>query len=162
IRGKSVSEVAQQLGAADADDVVAFLSRQRHRRAAEAPPISPRSTDGPSYSRLVQAAAEPRNWLTYLGNYDGQHFSQLTQLPPDTVGGLQARWSAQMPGPSLLESTPIVADGILYVSGPPGEVFALDAKTGLRLWKFARNQDETNPYQINPANRGVAVAAGRL
>ena len=50
----------------------------------------------------------------------------------------------------------------MYVSGPPGDVYALDAKTGLTLWRFHRKQDVVNPYQINPSNRGVAVLDGRV
>lgn len=158
----SPNESARHLSSADRDDVVAFLSRQRGRTVAGDDALAPRSADGPSYSRLLNAASEPQSWLTYWGNYAGSHFSELAQITPQNVGALQARWAAQMLGPSVLQSTPIVADGILYTSGPPGEVYAFDAKTGLRLWKFARKQDVTNPYQINPSNRGVAVAAGRV
>jgi alcohol dehydrogenase (cytochrome c) len=161
ITKKLPSDVAQRLSGVDADDVVAFLLRQRQRAVDMGRALAPRSDDGPSYSRLV-SATEPQNWLTYWGRYDGHHFSELKQITPQNVGTLQAKWSAQMLGPTLLQSTPIVADGILYVSGPPGEVYAFEAKTGLRLWKFARRQDVTNPYQINAANRGVAVAAGRV
>jgi alcohol dehydrogenase (cytochrome c) len=78
------------------------------------------------------------------------------------VAQLQARWAAPLPGASALESLPLVVDGIMYVSGPPGDVYALDAKSGLTLWRFHRKQDVVNPYQINPSNRGVAVLDGRV
>jgi PQQ-dependent dehydrogenase (methanol/ethanol family) len=157
---KTLGDLDRRLSGEDIDDLIAFLSRQRQRAVDTA--IAPRSSDGPSYSRLLNAAAEPKNWLTYWGTYDGRHFSELTQITPHNVGALQARWSAQMLGPSLLQATPIVADGIMYVSGPPGDVYALDAKSGLRIWKFSRKQDVTSPHQINASNRGVAVAAGRV
>lgn len=160
ISTKTVGDLDRRLSGADIDDLVAFLSRQRRRAVDTA--IAPRSSDGPSYLRLSRAAGEPQNWLTYWGNYDGHHFSELNQITPHNVGTIQARWSAQMPGPSLLQATPIVADGVMYVSGTPGEVYALDAKSGLKIWKFSRRQDVTNPYQINPSNRGVAVAEGRV
>ena len=50
----------------------------------------------------------------------------------------------------------------MYVSGPPGQVFALDAQTGLEIWKYERRQKVVNPYQTNPFNRGVAVLGNRL
>jgi PQQ-dependent dehydrogenase (methanol/ethanol family) len=162
ITARSVTDIAKHLSGTDADDLVAFLLRQTRRAVDMDRALAPRSLDGPSYLRLMNAAAEPQNWLTYWGGYDSHHFSELKQITPHNVGTLQARWSAQMLGPSLLQSTPIVADGVMYVSGPPGEVYAFDAKTGLRLWKFIRKQDVTSPYQVNPSNRGVAVAAGRV
>lgn len=151
-----------RLSGADAGDLAAFLIRHRHRSVDKDQSLSPRSSDGPSYARLLNAAAEPWSWLSYWGGYDSHHFSELTQITPRNVGALQAQWSAPLPGPSVLQATPLVADGILYTSGTPGEVYAFDAKTGMRLWKFSRTQDVTSPYQINPANRGVAIAAGRV
>jgi alcohol dehydrogenase (cytochrome c) len=67
-----------------------------------------------------------------------------------------------MTGERPLEATPIVVDGVMYVSGSPGDVFAFDARSGIELWRFHRNQDKRNPYQINPSNRGVAVIGGRV
>ena len=67
-----------------------------------------------------------------------------------------------MPGSSALESTPLVVDGVMYVSGPPGDVYALDARSGLEIWRFHRQQERVNPFQINPYNRGVAVLGQRV
>jgi alcohol dehydrogenase (cytochrome c) len=67
-----------------------------------------------------------------------------------------------MPGSSPLESTPLVVDGVMYVSGPPGDVYALDARSGLPLWRFHRQQTRVNPFQINPFNKGVAVLGKRV
>ena len=61
-----------------------------------------------------------------------------------------------------LEATPLVVDGVMYVAGRPGDVYAFDARTGLQIWGFHRKQDIKNPYQINPNNRGVAVLDGRV
>jgi alcohol dehydrogenase (cytochrome c) len=66
-----------------------------------------------------------------------------------------------MPGDSVLEATPIVVDGVMYTT-QPGVVAALDARTGRQLWRYARPQKVKNPYEINPYNRGVAVAGNRL
>jgi alcohol dehydrogenase (cytochrome c) len=142
------------------NDVVAYLSHQKKRDFAQTSKASPASVL--SYQRLANSAGEPQNYLSYWGGYDGHHFSELKQIDTSNVAQLQARWAAPLPGQSALESLPVVVDGVMYVSGPPGDVYALDAKTGLQLWHFHRKQDVTNPYQINPSNRGVAVLDGRV
>jgi len=148
------------LTAAQADDVVAYLARQKGRDFAQTSKAVPAPVL--TYPRLVSSHAEPQNYLSYWGGYDGHHFSELKQIDTSNVARLQARWATPLPGPSALESLPLVVDGIMYVSGPPGDVYALDAKTGLTLWRFHRKQDVVNPYQINPSNRGVAVLDGRV
>src|SRR5207302_6136726 len=62
---------------------------------------------------------------------------------------------------SLLESTPIVIDGVMYTSGPPGQVFALDARTGLQIWKYERTPKVVTDA-LNRTNRGVAVLGNRV
>jgi len=144
--------------AADREDLAAYLLTLRQRSR----PLQPRDPALLRPARLLASAKEPQNWLTYWGGYDGRHFSNLTQINQANVATLQARWAAQLPGASPLQATPIVVDGVMYVAGSPGEVQALDAATGLQIWKFVRKQDVVNPYQINPANRGVAVLDGRV
>lgn len=146
--------------AQEADLIVAYLSRQLARGIQTS--SAARGEVALSAERITRAADEPQNWLTYWGNYTGHHFSTLKQINTSNVNLLQAQWAAALPGPSLLEATPIVVDGVMYVAGSPGEVYALDAKTGLQIWKFSRKQDVVNPYQINPFNRGVAVLNGRV
>src|SRR5258708_17053227 len=68
----------------------------------------------------------------------------------------------QMPGGWILEATPLVIDGVMYTTGPPGQVFALDARTGRQLWKYQRTQKVVNPYESNRFNRGVAVLGNRV
>jgi PQQ-dependent dehydrogenase (methanol/ethanol family) len=140
--------------------ILAYLSRQVGRGIQ--PSSAARRDVALSAQRIAAAADEPQNWLTYWGDYAGHHFSALRQIDTSNVNLLQAQWAAALPGPSLLEATPIVVDGVMYVAGSPGDVYALDAMTGLQIWKFTRKQDVVNPYQINPYNRGVAVMNGRV
>jgi alcohol dehydrogenase (cytochrome c) len=142
------------------DDMVAYLSRQKKRDFTLTSKVVPAPVL--TTQRLENSRAEPHNYSSYWGGYDGHHFSELKQIDTSNVAQLQARWAAPLPGPSALESLPVVVDGIMYVSGPPGDVYALDARTGLTLWQFHRKQDVVNPYQINPSNRGVAVLDGRV
>jgi alcohol dehydrogenase (cytochrome c) len=159
---------AQGLTSEQKGDVVAYLSRQKQRAVvAGEEALKRRAAErgaalGLSFERLSRAEREPHNWLTYWGSYRAEHFSELTQIDRRNVATLQARWAASLPGSSPLESTPLVVDGIMYVSGPPGDVYALDARSGLQLWKFHREQQRVNPFQINPFNKGVAVLGQRV
>ncbi len=146
--------------AAEVDNLVAYLKSLGGRDLTQT--IKANIPGGLAYDRLANAAAEPRNWLTYWGDYQGRHYSPLDEITTDNVGGLQAKWAAQMPGDSILESTPIVVDGIMYTSGMPGEVRALDAKTGLQIWRYQRRQKVVNPNEINRFSRGVAVLGNRV
>ena len=71
---------------------------------------------------------------------------------------LQAKWAVQLPGDGIVESVPLVVDGIMYTTGPVGgtaQVMALDARTGRQIWRYERKQKVVNPYEINRVNRGV-------
>ena len=142
----------------EVDDVVAYLSTLKQRDFAKTSQLNPAPVL--TYQRILNA--EPQNWPTYWGNYEGFHFSALNQINNRNVHDLAGGWSAPLPGQSVMEATPIVVDGIMYISGSPGEVYALDAKSGMVLWAFRRKQDIKNPYEINPFNRGVAVLDGRV
>ncbi len=143
-------------------NVVAYLSTLRERDLTKAGAAS--LGGGVTYARLVGASAEPQNWLTYWGDYQGTHYSGLTQITPANVPLLQAVWTIPIPGDSLLEGTPIVVDGVMYAtgSGNPLTVTALDARSGRQLWQWTREQKIRNPYENNPFNRGVAVLGHRL
>src|SRR5881296_1232358 len=120
------------------------------------------SPGGMTYERLRDSDAEPQNWMHYWGNYQGTHYSALRQITPDNVAQLQAQWSFQFQGTGRLETVPLVVDGVMYTSGPPGTVVALDAKTGRQIWRFTRERKVKNPNEINPYNRGVAVLGNRV
>ena len=149
-----------RLAATELRDLLAYLrslqARDMSRTAAAAIP------GGLTYERIRQAASEPHNWLTYWGDYQGTHYSGLKEITPANVRQLQAKWTLQMPGSSTIEATPLVVDGIMYTSGPPGTVVALDAKTGRQIWRYQRTQKVRNPNEINPFNRGVAVLGHRV
>jgi len=153
------SDYGTRLAAGEVDDLVAYLSTLRERNLTMTSTSA--TSGGVTFDRLVSADAEPQNWLMYWGNFRGTHYSGLKQVTPANVGQLQAAWAFPMPGPSVLEATPIVVDGVMYTT-QPGEVVALDARTGRQIWRYARPQKIKNPYEINPFNRGVAVVGNRL
>jgi PQQ-dependent dehydrogenase (methanol/ethanol family) len=154
---------AQSLTQPDIQNLIAYLKTLKNRDLSET--IRADLPGGLTFDRLRHADAEPQNWLTYWGNYASHHFSPLREITPANVPQLQAQWSLQMPpGPSL-EATPLVVDGILYTTyttATAGGVMALDARSGLTLWKYERAQKVTNPNQNNPFNRGVAMLGNRL
>jgi PQQ-dependent dehydrogenase (methanol/ethanol family) len=151
---------SQLLSPAEIQNTVAYLKSLKARDLTKT--IQVDVPGGLTFARLREAQAEPQNWLTYWGDYQGHHFSALDQVTPANVRQLQARWAVQMPGSSVLEATPLVVDGTMYSAGPAGEMFAIDAKTGLRIWRYERRQKVVNPYQINPFNRGAAMLGNRI
>ena len=160
-------DYGRRLTETEITDVVAYLSTLRERdltKAASSLPGLPGLPGGVTSARLVGAQAEPQNWLTYWGDYQGTHYSGLTEITPANVPRLQAVWTIPIPGDSILESTPIVVDGVMYAtgSGNPLTVTALDARSGRQLWQWTREQKIRNPYENNPFNRGVAVLGHRL
>jgi alcohol dehydrogenase (cytochrome c) len=113
--------------------------------------------------RLLRAAQEPQNWLTYSGGYSSLRHSLLRQLDPTNVKNLEQKWVFQADS-SLqnFEATPLVVDGIMYFTQPINDVVALDAKTGRVFWIFRHNV----PPDIKPCcgsvNRGVAILGDTL
>ncbi len=162
VEDKSVmpDDYAKRLTPAELQNLVAYLKTLNGPGLSKTQP-SP-VTGGLTYDRIRNSQAEPQNWLTYWGDYGGRHFSSLDQINTANVGQLQAKWAAQMPGNGVVESVPLVVDGVMYTTGPPGQVFALDARTGRQIWRYQRTQKVVNPYESNRVNRGVAMLGNRL
>jgi alcohol dehydrogenase (cytochrome c) len=97
-----------------------------------APPVA----KGVTYERILNAREEPQNWLTYYGAYDAQRYSPLDQIDASNVEKLKPQWVYQIGSMGLhsgastyaWEASPIVVDGIMYVSAWDGQLFALDAE----------------------------------
>ncbi len=116
-----------------------------------------------TYERIVNAPREPQQWLTYNGNYSGQRYSPLAQVQRANVQRLSLQWAFQtgIRGPN--ESTPLVIDGIMYVTTPQNHAFALDLRTGRQLWHYQRALPSGDmPLCCGPQNRGFAALGDRL
>lgn len=110
------------------------------------------------YNRLVNADSEPHHWLTYSGNYASHRFSQLAEINTTNVHRLRVEWAYQVSGGSLIETTPVVVDGVMYLTEPPSTVTALDARTGQRIWRWSADVPEDVKHIGFPiVNRGVAI-----
>jgi alcohol dehydrogenase (cytochrome c) len=111
-----------------------------------------------SYERILNSANDPGNWLTYGGNYAGQRYSQLSEITPANVAGLKVVWMYQQAETLLWEVTPLVVDGIMYISERPTVVTALDARTGRKIWTYSRPALAADvPICCGTNNRGIAV-----
>ncbi len=109
------------------------------------------------------AAPNPGNWLTYGGNLAAQRFSELKQIDTDTVKSLKVAWVYQMGGRGVIESVPLVHNGIMYVTEPPSTVVALDARTGKALWQWTPQLPrDLVVIGLFPTNRGVALLGNNV
>jgi len=135
------------------DDVIAFLKGAPALNAVSAGG----SGEGVTFARLKAAAKEPQNWLTYWGDLNGTHYSGLSSITPANVGSLRSTWAYQF-GATRAETTPLVVDGVMYVTGPRNTAAALDARSGRPIWQYTRRL----PTDIHAnctvmTNRGVAI-----
>jgi alcohol dehydrogenase (cytochrome c) len=89
-----------------------------------------------SYDRIANAGKEPSNWLTYSGNYQSHRFTSLSQINKSNVAQLKPAWIYQMRRTGIVETSPIVVDGVMYITEPPSTATALDARTGRPLWTY--------------------------
>jgi alcohol dehydrogenase (cytochrome c) len=102
------------------------------------------------------------DWPSYNGSAGGNRYSTLNQITPANVARLAAQWIFPVPNAGRLQGTPVVAAGVMYVTGP-NECYALDAGTGRQLWHYSRAR--TKNLVGNAAggiNRGVALAGDRV
>ena len=130
---------------------------------AGAAPAQPQISNGlpVTYERLLNATKEPGNWLTYSGDYRSHHYSSLDQITVDNVHRLRAKWIYQMHRQKV-ETTPIVVDGIMYVTRPPSDVIAIDAETGRALWTFEHKLPGRVYVCCGEVNRGLAILGNTL
>ncbi len=167
---KTSHMAAVKASADELRDVIAYLSRLTGvLPGAVAPPK--RADTGIDFSRILNPKAG--EWPTFNGNVSGNRYSPLTAINKSNVSRLSVKWTFSIPLWSLfhpdtpyyrqnmqyfgLETVPIVADGVMYVTGP-NEVFALDPRTGHQIWHFSRprSTDLVSDASLG-TNRGVAV-----
>lgn len=110
-----------------------------------------------TYDRILKSANEPGNWLTYSGNYAGHRFSTLDSINDGNVHNLRPFWVYQTNSLQKFETTPLVVDGVMYISEPPSHVTALDTLTGRPLWKYRRSMPDDVRVCCGQVNRGVAL-----
>ena len=134
--------------------------------------FSPVDAGDMTFERALNARNEPQNWLLHHGNYEGHRFSRLTQINPGTVANLRVAFTVALGGLEgggtrykfgNLEATPIVEDGMLYVTDGWGAVYAVDVSSGTKgtfRWRFDPAVDKAWAGDVaccGVNNRGVAL-----
>ena len=125
-------------------------------------PDSRRQSAGVTYERILKAAAEPQNWLTYGGTYMSQRFSGLNQITPSNVANLESKWVVQNQVFGAWQSNPLVVDGMMYVTQRPNDVMAIDARTGKMFWLYRYTPSPDARVCCGANNRGVAILGDTL
>lgn len=110
-------------------------------------------------SRIIHAASS--DWPSFGRDYSNQRFSPLDQINTKNVSHLKKAWHYRSGVTATFQATPIVVDGVMYLSLPHNHVVALDARTGHELWRYGHKKREWK-LCCGPANRGVAVGYGMV
>ena len=120
------------------------------------------STAQITYDRILDAASDPGNWLTYNGTYSSQRHSSLTQITPDNVDDMELKWMLPNQVFGAWQTNPIVDDGIMYITQRPNDVMAVDAATGRVFWLYRHTPADGARICCGANNRGVAVLEDRV
>lgn len=111
---------------------------------------------------LAPVFAADVDWPTYGLDYSNQRYSSIEQINASNVSKLTKAWSYKSGVKATFQATPIMVDKTLYLSLPFNHVVALDAVTGNELWRYNHPRKKDYPLCCGPANRGVAVANGKV
>jgi alcohol dehydrogenase (cytochrome c) len=111
---------------------------------------------------LLDGLKDPTRWLTYGGEYSSQRHSPLTQITPENVNQLSAQWTFQTGTTGSFQTTPLVIDGVLYVTGYNNQAWAVDARSGRQIWRYRREVPEDWKGCCGAVNRGFGMLGDRL
>lgn len=114
---------------------------------------------GPSSDALLNAASDTANWILPAGNYSDNRQVAEKEISRENVDQMKVAWTFKIPGKGPVEASPIVWNGMVYITSNEDDVYALDAKTGELKWQY-----NPKPQQLTgfPRNRGVAVYDGMV
>jgi len=101
------------------------------------------------------------DWPLYGRDYSNQRYSPLKQINTQTVTSLKLAWRYRTGKKATFQSSPIVVNGIMYVTTPFNDVIALNAATGEEIWRY-RHQLKKDKFCCGPSSRGPAVANGKV
>ncbi len=147
---------ALQATAAQTEDLLAYLAFPRSEQPAAAAGLP----GALPWERI--ANPKPGDWPTYHGRLGGNRYSTLDQITPANVSHLAPRWIYPVPGARHLEVTPVVADGVMYVTNV-NAAWALDAATGRQIWHYERPRSKgLSGDAAGGINRGVALLGDRV
>jgi alcohol dehydrogenase (cytochrome c) len=115
------------------------------------------------YAQLLESSTGKGAWLLPGGSYDGQRFARDDEINVANVSRLTVQWVHQFSSTDAPnESVPIVVGDYLYVSQPPGTIFALDVRSGMQVWRYTRDLPKDTRLCCLATTRGVAVLGRRV
>ncbi len=106
--------------------------------------------------------ADGSRWLTFGGDYGNQRHSPLTQVTPENVESLVSQWTFQTGVLGKFETTSLLRDNVLYVTGPQNVAWAIDARTGRQIWRYRRELPPDLTACCGLVNRGFAMLGDKL
>jgi alcohol dehydrogenase (cytochrome c) len=106
--------------------------------------------------------ADGSRWLTFGGNYSNHRHSPLTQINPGNVATLKPLWTFQTATLGNFETTSLLRDNVLYVTGPQNVAWAIDARTGRQIWRYRRELPANLTACCGLVNRGFGVLNDKL
>ena len=115
-----------------------------------------------SQSMLNNAAKDSKNFLATNGNYHQTRFHPADEITTKNVKGLHVAWIFQTDVRELMETSPIVVDGVMYVTTSFDHLYAINAKTGEQLWHYKHEMGPITVYCCGPNNRGAAVYGDKV
>ena len=115
-----------------------------------------------SQDMLSRAGTDGNNFLHTNGNYEQTRFYPNKQINTQNVKNLVPAWIFQTEVVDSLETTPIVVNGVMYVTTSYNHVYALDAETGEQIWHYRQKLGPITVYCCGPNNRGVAVSGDKV
>jgi glucose dehydrogenase len=89
-----------------------------------------------TWEQIMHAGGQSADWLVYGGNLANTRYVDNAEINSSNVGRLHLKWMFQTGVIGSFENTPIVEDGVMYVTSPYDHVFAIDARTGRQLWHY--------------------------
>jgi len=130
------------------------------------PPLPPPKLPLVTFQDILDGFKNPGRWLTFSGDYSGRRHSPLKQITPENVKRLSPLWTFQAEGMVLnrgYETTPLVLDGVMYITGNNNLAWAVDMRSGRQIWRYRRVLPPGLTYGgANPSNRGFAALGNRL
>src|SRR5207253_2454725 len=114
----------------------------------------------PDAAALLAAANNSKEWLIYGHDYTNDRYSGLDQISASNVSQLAPRWIFQTGIVASFETTPVVSNGVMYITTAYNHLFALNARTGKQIWRYDHKLGGAEIYCCGPVNRGVGLGSG--
>ncbi len=122
-------------------------------------PFMAQARSGPSSDALLNLKPDSASWILPAGNYSGNRQIEESEISPQNIDKMKVAWTFKIPDGGPIEASPIVWDGMAYITSSHDDLYAVDVKTGELKWKY-----NPKPVQLAgfPRNRGVAILDGKV